>query len=182
VFIDEKLAWYHVAAIALLAIGGWIIKSSGKVSRKVIIFMLIASLLLATNDVIFAKFGRSLDMMPAVFCDVMGKALWGLILLVGPKVRKGFILGLKSKIRLQSISEVLFISADFVFDRAKIIAPVAIVQGIACSQPVFTILGAALLTKFAPKILSEEQGGAFWKKLGGIILIITGGFVIAITR
>ena len=64
----------------------------------------------------------------------------------------------------------------------KLFAPVAIVQGIACTQPMFTILGAALLTKFFPKLLSEEQGNAFWRKFGGITLIVIGGIVIAVTR
>jgi drug/metabolite transporter (DMT)-like permease len=182
VFIGESLAWYQVAAIAILAVGGWTIMSKGVAGRKVVGLMVTAAFLLAVNDVVFAKFGRELDTMPAIFCDVTGKAFFGLILLVGPKTRQGFVIGLRTKFKLQTISEVLFIAADFFFDRAKLFAPVAIVQGVACTQPMFTIIGAALLTRFFPKLLAEEQGVAFWKKLGGISLIVIGGGVIAVTH
>jgi uncharacterized membrane protein len=180
-FIGESLEWYHVTAIAVLMVGGWVLKSSGKAKGQVIVLMLIASLLLAVNDVVFAKFGRELDTVPAITCDVAGKAFWGLVLLVGPKTRQGFVIGMRTKLGLQSLSEMFAIVADFLFDRAKLFAPVAIVQGLACSQPIFVLVGAALLTKFLPHLVSEEQGSAFWKKLAGIALIVIGGAALGVT-
>ncbi len=182
--IGERLVWYQWGAIVLLAVGGWVIKSEGAASWRVVLYMVAASFLLALNDTIFARFGREVGggLWPAIFCDVMGKAVCGLVLLLGPRTRRGFVVGLRTKFRLQTVSEVLFIAADFLFDRAKLLAPVAIVQGIACSQPVFTLLGAALLTRLAPRLIREEQGIAFWRKFGGIALIVAGGAVLATTR
>ena len=180
-FIGESLEWYHVAAIVVLAVGGWVLKSSGRAKGQAIVLMLVASLLLAVNDVVFAKFGRELDTVPAIAFDVGGKAFWGLVLLAGPKTRQGFVIGLRTKLGLQSLSEVLAIVADFLFDRAKLFAPVAIVQGLACSQPLFVLVGAALLTKFLPHLISEDQGSAFWKKLAGIVLVVVGGSILSIT-
>lgn len=180
--IDERLAWYHVVAIGTIALGGWIIISKGIAGRRVIACMMGSAFLLAVNDVTFAAHGRELDTMPAVFLDMTGKAFFGLALLAGrPEARRGFAMGLRTKLGLQTLSEAFFISADFFFDRAKLYAPVAIVQGVACTQPMFTILGAAFLTRFFPRLIKEEQGGAFWKKLGGIVLIVCGGAVIAAT-
>jgi len=178
--INERLAWYHVAAIGTIAVGGWVIMSKGIAGRRVVAYMACSAFLLAVNDVTFAAHGRELDTMPAVFLDMSGKAFFGLALLAGqPAARRGFVVGLRTKLGLQTLSEAFFISADFFFDRAKLYAPVAIVQGVACTQPMFTIVGAALLTRFAPRLLNEEQGAAFWKKLGGIALIVAGGAVIA---
>jgi len=242
VLINEKLAWFHIAAIGLIATGGWTIMSKGIAGRKVVIYMTTSAFLLAVNDVNFAAHGRQLDTMPAVLLDMAGKALFGLILLVpskeiwiklnpessserikvGPCTNaafKGFVVGLRTKLGLQTLSEAFFISADFFFDRAKLYAPVAIVQGIACTQPMFTILGASLITiivlafrkkdrlsvsdkhpslwslrqrvtftfwSLVAKISShwapEKQGITFWKKFGGIALIVIGGAIIAVTQ
>ena len=183
--INEALAWYHIVAIGVIATGGWIIMSKGVAGRKVVMYMTTSAFLLAVNDVTFAAHGRELHTMPAVFLDMSGKAFFGLALLAGqPAAQRGFIVGLRTKFGLQTLSEALFISADFFFDRAKLFAPVALVQGVAAGQPMFTILGATLITRFGPRVMAalvrwkaskfSWRNWRSWRKLFAFIVLKTG--------
>ena len=89
--------------------------------------------------------------------------------------------GLKNKFALQALGGILAIAADSICDLGKLLLPVSIVQATACSTPLFVLGGAVLFTKFRPNILTEELGGAAWKRFAGIALIIAGGIILALS-
>jgi hypothetical protein len=144
--------------------------------------MIIASGLIAMNDVVFANYGRQADSLAsALFADVTGKAFWCSLVLIGKKERRGFFLGLRTKFHLQSSGEIIYIVADGIFDVAKLMAPVAIAQAVCCTQPLFAYVGVLALAKFYPKAFAEEKGYG-WHKLSGTILMIVGGVILAVTH
>ncbi len=191
--LREMPAWYHIVGIILLVTGGfWLSFHEGKVRFKHIALMLGACICLAVNDNVVATFGRSEEiqsfkdfpsMIPAIFADVSGKALFGLLILsFGKKYREGFALGIKTKFKLQCYSEGFAISADFLFDAAKLIMPIATIQAACCTGPLFTLVGAFFLTKFRPDVMEERvDTKTILHKLGGITLVIIGGVIFAVT-
>jgi len=180
-FLHELPSTVQIGAMALLVGGGlWLSIRNGVARRRPMVLMLAAAGLMAGNDVVFAAFGRGNDAMAAILPDIAGKAFWGLLFLVRRQARKSFVLGLKKKFALQSAAGILPIAADSICDLGKLYVPIAIVQATACTTPLFVLLGAWLLTRHFPHILSEELGGAFWRKFGAISTIIAGGVLLAI--
>jgi hypothetical protein len=163
-----------------MAFGGLVLVfKDGIVRKQMAIMMLLSSILLAINDIVFANFGREIGVWPALFADVLGKSLWGFLVLVKKNYRLQFVEGIRSKFKLQAINEILFIVGDLIFDAAKIFVPVALAQGFCATQPLFLLIIALLFTKFFPKFHSEDFGGLVkWQKIVGILLVVVGGIVL----
>ncbi len=182
VFLKEIPTVIQIGGIFLLVAGGFILSvKNGVVKHKLMTMMLLSSLLLAISDVVLAKFGRQADnSLSALFADSVGKAFWGSLFLISKDCRKGFVVGLKTKFTLQSISEILTIGANFIFDWGKLLVPVAIVQATACSAPLFGLAAVVFFTVFFPRILKEDLGGSLWQKVSGTVLIVGGGLIITV--
>lgn len=179
--LGESFGILEIVAILTMIIGGFVLSiKKGVVNGKLMAGMIIASGLIAANDVIFAHYGRQADgFVPALFADVIGKAFWCSLVLIGKKERRGFFIGLRTKFHLQSSGEIIFIVADGTFDVAKLMAPVAIAQSICCTQSLFAYVGVLALAKLYPKAFAEEKGYG-WYKLSGTILMIVGGVILSI--
>ena len=196
--LNEDMSWYAILAIILLMAGGFVLSVvKGKVNWKVIAMMVLASALCAWNDLVLAKYGRELlvspgssltnilestkDIAPALFADLLGKLFFGTIFLVCRTERRGFVLGVKTKFKLVFSSNVAFTLGSFVFDCAKIFAPVAIVQALCCTQPLFVLIGAVVLTIFHKSFLAEEiSGKTLVQKIVGVGLMVVGGILLSI--
>lgn len=180
--LGETLSGFAMLAIFALMAGGFLLSfRDGKPRWKVIILMIIASGILATNDVIFARFGREIDDTGAFFTSLCGKTIWSGLFLVSAKARRGFITGIKTKLRVQSASEITCIVADTGLSLAILHFKVTVVQAICCIQPMVILIGAYLLTRFFPKVLREEiEGLTIAQKIIGILLTIVGGFILVL--
>ncbi len=181
-FLGEHLNFITISSILLIMFGSITMSlEKGKVNKKMILMMLMSSLLIASNDVVFAFFGREIGVMSAIFSDLIGKTFWSLVFLFNSKAFKGFAVGLKTKFLLHSFNEILYIIADAMFDVAKIFAPVAIVQALVSTQPIFVFLGALILAIFYPKILGEVFEKKYLKtKIIGLILVTVGSIILAL--
>lgn len=179
IVLQELPRWYELGAIGLLVIGGFILSvKNGVAKRRVAVLMVVASGLVAANDVIFAEFGRQADGAPAIFADMLGKSVFGLIFLVhGPSCR-GFKMGLRTKFGVQSGSELVNIGADMFLDLAKLYMPIALVQAACATQPLFVLVGATIIAKFSSKFSNELEGNQLIK-VAGVILMVVGGAILA---
>jgi drug/metabolite transporter (DMT)-like permease len=179
-FLNEIPSLFQIFAIFLIMFGGFAVSASKKfkINKKVVALMLISSLLITLNDIIFAYFGREINVATALFSDILGKALWGILFLFLYKVRKNIMFAIRSKMSTQSINEIIFIVGDAIFDVAKIYLPIALVQASANTQPLFVLLISLFLYKFAPRYLQEERESFHIIRIIGIFLMVVGGIFL----
>jgi hypothetical protein len=153
----------------------------GKIRWDILLLMSGASLLLAFNDVTFARFGREMETLPAIFSDLSGKALWGLLFLIGRRNRRGAAMAIRLHFRLLLLIEVLNLGAEAIFDVGKLFFPVSTVQAVDCTQDIFMLLGVIVFSKYLPGFLREDiRHTTLWQKIIGILVMVFGGILIAI--
>jgi len=182
--IGEKLGPSSIAAIILVMVGGFVLSYHKQGFRKKLFgLMMLCSAVFAGYEVIFAEFGRDIDPYSAIFLTVAGKTLWSLPILIGKKERAGFMLGLKTRLKFQTVGELTNLFADITMCVCLLHFPVALVQGACCTQPFFILIGAIVLTKFCPwqKAVCEDiTGVTIARKAIGITLLVIGGILMAI--
>ena len=180
--LNKVPVWYVVLGIILTVIGSLILNfRKGKLDWNILFLMLSASLMLVVNDVVFAKFGRDLETLPALFSDLTGKALWGLLILLNKSCREGFVTNLRLNFWLLAFTEILGIGAEAIVDVGKLYFPVSVVQSVDCTQEIFTLIGAVLFSKYFPHFLEEEIGDlTLVQKTAGILIVVSGGILITI--
>ncbi len=180
-FLNESPTFGQIGAIILLAFGGVILSIEGRVfNRKIVLLMISSSFMFNASDVIFANYGRHIETLPALLADSIGKAIFGLIVLLKKEYRKEFISGLRLRLGVQTVNEVMFTVANLMFNWAKIFAPVALVQGMGATQSLFLLILSALLTKYIPSFHSENfRGVAKWQKVIGVLLMVIGGIIVS---
>ncbi len=189
-FLKEVPSKFELFAIAMMLAGGVLITwQKGKKGGKLAFLMLTASVLIAINDGVLAFYGREIGINAALFADFSGKMTFGLIFLIGKKERRGAILGLRTKFGLMVGSEVACMTADSLLDVCKLGIPIVIVQAVGCTQPVFVLIGAIIisksLVKFIPKeaqeaIKEDIQKETLVKKVLAITLMVLGGLIFAL--
>ncbi len=152
----------------------------GRLNKQVLLLMVLATIMLAINDTIFARFGRGLGTAPAIFADLTGKAAWGLLPLLLPRARRGFVLGFRKFLWLFALVDTLTIAADGIADVGKLYFPVSVIQAVDCTQEIFMLAGVFLFSHFAPRFLSEKLDGvSSVQKLTGCGVVVFGGVLIA---
>jgi len=182
--LGEKLGASSITAIILVMVGGFVLSYQKQGFRKGLFgIMMLCSAVFAIYEVIFAEFGRDIDPYSAIFLTVAGKTLWSLPILVGKKERSGFMFGLKTRLKFQTVGELTNLFADITMCVCILHFPVALVQGACCTQPFFILIGAILLTKFCPwqKAVCEDiTGVTIARKAIGISLLVLGGILMSI--
>lgn len=181
-FLNESLTLGQIGAILLLAFGGIILSFKSRVfNGRMVLLMLLSSFMFNVNDVAFANYGRHIETLPALLADSIGKAAFGLVVLLKREYRNEFMSGLRMRLGVQTANEVSFTIADVIFDWAKILAPVALVQGMCATQPLFLLVLSALFTKYVPNFHSENfVGVAKWQKIAGVLLMVVGGVIVSV--
>ena len=182
IIIGEKINTVNILAIVLLMIGGFVLSyHKDGINKRLMGLMILSAGLFALYDVIFANFGREIDSVSAIFINISGKTFWSGLILIGKKERRGFIVGLRTRLKLQSVAEITTLAADIALCALLLYFPVSLVQGVGCVQPLFILVGAALLTKFYPKVIVEDiQGLTLVQKIAGITLMVIGGIILSI--
>ena len=180
--LNEKMTVIQLLAVGMLTGGGFLLSfHKGKVKRKLVVLMLLSSALLAGYDVIFAEFGRDLHPASAIFITLAAKSFWTVFIFVGKEERRGFVLGLRTRLKLQSVSEISCMLADVSLCYFLLYFPVALVQAVSCTQPLFVFIAALLIARFFPKVICEEiQGLTVAQKAIAIILMVAGGIILSV--
>jgi len=182
ILLNEMPSGVKILAVLVLVAGGFLLSyHNGRMNKKIVGTMILVSIIFAVYDVIFAKYGRTMDDSVAIFINLAGKFVWTLLFLVNKKTRQGVLTGLKTKIKGQTLSEMTSTIGNIGLCLALLYFPVNAVQALCCSQPMFLLIGALVLTNFFPQIVCEEtEGLTLAQKSLGIILVITGGVILSI--
>ncbi len=131
------------------------------IKKKVLGLMLLASLLIAINRVLFKFFAIELDFWTTSFWQYLGFFLLGLILLIFvKKYRVDFMSAAKQNkvgiISTNIVNEVINIIAVIIFSYATLLAPVALVGLVNGFQPFFVFLLGIMITLIAPRLIKED--------------------------
>ena len=177
---------------ALIIISGAIVLSfrfrSKKIyfRKKVVVLMLIASLLYATNGVIFKLIAVDNGFWISIFWGLVGKIVLGLGFFGFVPAYRGQFLTMihenrKIVLGLSSLSEMLFLIAEAVTQYATLLAPVALVLLVNSFQPLFVFIIGILLTLFFPNITKESiESKQIFQKVVGIGIMLIGSYFIIV--
>ena len=118
--------------------------------------------------------------LPLLFNELLYLAsMW--IYLIGKEERRGFVLGLRTRLKVQAVSEIACLLGDVGLCYFLLVFPVAFVQAISCMQPLFVLVAAFLLTRLFPKAIAEEvRGLTLAQKAVGVALMVAGGIVLSV--
>jgi len=187
--LGETLSTNQLFASALIIFGaiGVSLKLNGKgitLKRDILGLMLLASLLVAINGVVFKLFAISADFWTAFFWQEVGFVLFGAVL-------TGLVRGYREELfsafrqhRARTISinlfnEVINIVAVMVFNYATLLAPIALVYVINGFNPLLTLLFGLILAVFFPKIEREDiRAKVLLQRLVFILMIFAGAFLL----
>ena len=152
--------------------------------KEVVVLMLTASLLYATNGVIFKLIAVDNGFWLSTFWSLIGKIVLGLgFFALVPTYRGQFLAMIRENkmaiLGLNSLSETLFLTAEAVTQYATLLAPVALVLLVNSFQPLFVFIIGILLTLFFPKIARESiELKQIFQKVIGIGIILIGSYFI----
>lgn len=183
IFLREFLSPFEIFGILLIVSGSLFLSfKKGKINKKFVCLALLSVLLLTVNDVVFAFYGREISVSNALFSDILGKGFFGFFFLLSSNVRLNFVKTIRTKFKVQSFNEIIFIVGDALFDVGKIYAPVAVVQAFAASQPVFVFIGDFFVKKLKPHFFKyKEKEKLDIKILIGILIVVFGGVLIGLS-
>lgn len=180
IVLGEYPEWYHILAIIFLVLGSFLLSwRDGEMKKTVMFWMTVAALFVAAYDVLFANYGRTIDEVAAISLMLAGKVVAGYsLLLLDKKARKGFWIGLTTKLKAQFISESVSTMADIAMYASILLMPLVLAQGAAALQPLFVLIGAVVMGAIFPQVSEEGEGEDFRKKVIAITLMIMGGILL----
>jgi drug/metabolite transporter (DMT)-like permease len=153
--------------------------------RKVVLLMMAASFLSATNGVIFKLIAADKGFWVSLFWGFVGQVTAGLLLLVFcSSYRKDFIDLFRqhraATVSLIALSRTLTGVSEAVTLYATLLAPVALVLLVNSFQPLFVLALGVALTLFVPRVAEESLGRTkMLQKGAGIGLMLIGGYMIS---
>lgn len=167
IFFDEKLALTQIIG-AVVVMGGSVAVSIEEqekgwgIKKNAVLLMMLASLLYSISDVVFKLGGEQSDFLPLAIAEYTGTAVGGLIIyFLSSKVHKELNAIFKSnKIKVLSITqlnEAFYMTASFLFRYALLIGPIALVQSIVGTSPIFVLVIAWFLGVLIPKYKQAEK-------------------------
>lgn len=191
IFLKESLSFFHLLAFIFIITGAVLLatdikpQQKIKVKKSILWLMLLASLLLAVNGLIFKLVAQNLDFWTTSFWEYMGFVVFAVLIYMAVKpYRLEFVRVLqtnsKQVLSINVINEVLAISGKTSLHFATLLTSLSLVFLIAEGfQPFFVLIFGVLITVWFPKITQENLS---WRillqKLGAIIFLFLGTFFV----
>lgn len=187
--LKETISNIQIIGSLLIILGaiGISLKFEGKkihLTKDVLFLQLLASFLVALNFVLFKLFALELDFWIVSFWEYVGLAIFGIFLLFFVKnYREDFFKSIKLSgkkiIGLNTLNEILNISATIIFSFATLLAPLALVWVVNGFQPVFIFFIGIFLTIFFPHIIKENLSAKIViQKIIFILIIALGTYLL----
>lgn len=188
-FLGESITLLQGGAAALILLGALTLSFNldegvPRFKKKVVLYMLAASVLYAVNGLVFKLVAVNEGYWPSTFWGLIGKIAAGIgFLLFIPVYRKQFLKMVKSNktvvLGLNSLSESFFIVAEGVTQYATLLAPLGLVLLVNSFQPIFVMLLGVFLTLLFPKIGRESlTKKSLVQKAVGIVLLGIGAYFL----
>lgn len=189
VFLGEVLTISQLLAMCIIVAGGVLISlefGTGKINlrSKTLGLMLLASGLYAINLILFKMIAGEQGFVNSLFWDLLGKVIFGIILYftVG-SYRKQFNNLIKSNsakvFGLNGFNEILALIGEVAIIYAALFAPVALVQSVSSTQPLFVFIVGIILTLYFPKIAQENINRRILiQKIAATVVIVIGAAML----
>ncbi|MFA6251630.1 MAG: DMT family transporter [Candidatus Paceibacterota bacterium] len=191
IFLGETLTFYQIIGSLIVFIGLVFIsidffKEKKGIKRKMIYYMLFASLMVAISGIIFKYVTIEGNFWVSSFWEYFGLGLGGLFLYIFiPKYRHEFAymnkIGGRKIFFVNIISELMTIFGNLLTNFALLLAPVAMVYLIGSFQPAIVLLLIIVGTKFFPHIIKENiSHRVLIQKITAVIVMIIGSVFLFI--
>jgi drug/metabolite transporter (DMT)-like permease len=164
-FLGERLSPTQMLGADIIIAGAFLASlrfSNGKISfrKNATTMMTIAIFCLAFSSVIFKFFAVAESFWLAAFWTYVGEVLFGAGILLFRSERKIFMeitrSNLKAVFIVNGVNELINLSAGLGTRFALMLAPLALVQAVTSTTPIFTFLFAIIITVFLP-IFGKEN-------------------------
>jgi drug/metabolite transporter (DMT)-like permease len=179
--LGEAPTALQVIAVPLIVIGGFMLSyQKGKTNKTIVFWMIVSAGLVALYDISFAQYGRNIDEFSAIFFMLLGKTITGFVFLaIDKKAQRGFMIGVRTRIKTQFVSESVNTLADISLYASLLFYPVLLVQGISALQPMCVLIGAIILGRWYPQVKEDAEGTSLHWKLISLVLMIAGGIFLS---
>ncbi len=189
VFLGETLTIKELLGAFVILAGVFLISfdfsgKKGKFKKLSALYMTIACFLIATSGVIFKYVTVGGDFWVSAFWEYVGLGIFGVLMYVFiPKYRAEFKLmnkmGGKKIFALNTTSEAFTIIGNLLTSYAFLLAPVTMVYLVSSFQPAIVLFMTVFLTKFFPKIATENlKGQVILPKIVAIGVMIAGSVIL----
>lgn len=165
VLFDELPSAIRLVGIILILCGSVLIsieRTAGKrvFHKKVLLYMLAASLCISMSDVIFRIGTQQSHTVSVMFSEYLGTVLGGFMLILVPSIRRqvfgAFRKHRASILKITQINEAINLAGILCMRTALVLAPLVLVQAALGTQPLVLILVGALLTLLYPHKIQEN--------------------------
>lgn len=188
-FLGENLSTNQFIGSGIILLGVFLTSidwkgEKRKVKKKLILYMLVATLIIALSGIIFKYVTIENNFWVSSFWEYIGLGLSGLLIyLISPKYRNEFHFmnrsGGKKIFLLNIASELLTISGNLLTNFALLLAPVAMVYLVGSFQPAIVLFLTIVGTKFLPHLIKEDiSRKVLIPKIIAIILITIGSAIL----
>lgn len=188
-FLGENLSTNQFIGSGIILLGVFLTSidwkgEKRKVKKKLILYMLVATFIIALSGIIFKYVTIENNFWVSSFWEYIGLGLSGLLIyLISPKYRNEFHFmnrsGGKKIFLLNIASELLTISGNLLTNFALLLAPVAMVYLVGSFQPAIVLFLTIIGTKFLPHIIKEDISRKILiPKIIAIILITIGSAIL----
>lgn len=185
IFLRETLSTNQMIGSSIVLVGGLItmIKINNRkftMKSDILLFMITAVIIHSSSSLIFKAFAINFDFWTAIFFEILGALITGVLLVILHKsYRKEFIIAISTNrtkvFTLNFINEFMQISANTLFRYATMLAPLTLVQVTNSLNSPFVFIIAVILSIFLPNISNENFSKfAVAQKILGVIVVSFG--------
>lgn len=190
IFLGETLTGDQLVGGALIVLGAIVIslemseEKKYKLRKDVLLLMALSSLIYSFHFLFFKMFAVNTQFWTAEFWENIGFIGFGLMLILFIKnYRREFKEVMKANgkavLAINSVNEVVNITAKMVFNYASLLVPIALSWVAVGFQPVFVLAISIFLTIFFPHISKEKVlGKHLLQKIICIIVMTIGVYIL----
>ncbi len=187
ILLGETLDAFQIAGGALIVAGAAALSFDGGSFRnakiRLVLRMLGATFALALSSVIFKFFAVRDEFWTTTFWTYAGEALVGALILAIPAYRRPFVLLFRTRreamLGVNGANELINLGGGLSVRYALLLAPLALVQAVSSTTPLFVFLFGILLTRFVPKLGREDLSRRNLARKGIAAAVVAAGVVLA---
>jgi len=163
-FLGDAISFAQLAAGGLIVAGAFglssnLSKSGVSFKKKIVLFMFLASFMIALSYVLLKFAAINTDFFTALFWQQIGFLILGIILFLKKDYRAQFLSVFKKNskkiLSLNIFNEIINILASFLFAYITLLAPIGLVSLVNGLQPFYILFVGAIITIFAPWLGKE---------------------------
>jgi drug/metabolite transporter (DMT)-like permease len=181
-FLGERLTIVQAGGGALVIAGAFLASlrfSGAKVAfrKRSTILMTAAILCISLSSLIFKYFAVAESFWPATYWTYVGEALFGIVILLIPSERRTFVKLFRTNPRallmMNALNEIVNLGGSLAARYALVLAPLALVQAVTSTTPLFSFIFGILITVFLPKLGRENisKRNLIQKSLAAILVV-----------